>query len=61
MKIPFHKPIINKNLDFILGDSINTGWLTTGPKVREFEEELSSIFGAWMHFGIEADMRAGAH
>ena len=41
MDIPFHKPILPKDVNTILHDSINSGWLTTGPKVKEFEDELS--------------------
>ena len=43
MQIPFHKPIISSDLQDFLYESLNSGWLTTGPKVNEFEKELSRI------------------
>ena len=38
MKIPFHKPIFPSDLNAILGESTESGWVTTGPKVKEFEK-----------------------
>jgi len=44
MKIPFSLPYIDKSVVDEVNDSlINTGWLTSGPKVREFENELKKI------------------
>ena len=40
MKIPFHKPILPNDVNKILSDSISSGWLTTGPKVKLFEDKL---------------------
>ena len=40
MKIPFHKPVISKTSDEILKDTLAAGWLTTGPKVKQFESIL---------------------
>lgn len=44
MKIPFHSPIIPNDVNPILSDSIKTGWLTTGPKAKFFEEKLEQYF-----------------
>ncbi len=41
MKIPFHKPIFPSDLNSLLGESTDSGWVTTGPKVKEFETQLS--------------------
>jgi len=46
MKIPFHKPIFPSDLNAILGESTESGWVTTGPKVKEFEKKLSLYFQA---------------
>ena len=46
MKIPFHKPIFPKNINSILKDSTNSGWVTTGPKVKLFEEKLSEYLSS---------------
>ena len=40
MKIPFHKPILPKNLDDLFPETIRSGWLTTGPMVKKFETQL---------------------
>ena len=41
MNIPFHKPIFPTDLNIVLKESIDSGWVTTGPKVKEFEKQLS--------------------
>jgi len=41
MKVPFHKPIFPEDLNTILKESTDSGWVTTGPKVSEFEKQLS--------------------
>jgi len=46
MNIPFHKPIIPSNLDKINSDSLRSGWLTTGPQVKNFEEFLSNFLNS---------------
>ena len=40
MNISFHKPIFPSDINSILKDSVEAGWVTTGPKVRLFEEKL---------------------
>ena len=43
MNIPFSKPLIDKDVVSEVNDCLsNTGWLTTGPKTRELEEEIKS-------------------
>ena len=46
MKTPFHKPIFPSDLNSLLESSIESGWVTTGPKVKEFESQLSTYFHA---------------
>lgn len=41
MKIPFSPPYVDESITESINESLNSGWITTGPKVREFEEELS--------------------
>jgi len=44
MKIPFCLPLINKDVEFEVLSCLNeTGWLTSGPKVKELENEISSL------------------
>jgi dTDP-4-amino-4,6-dideoxygalactose transaminase len=44
LKIPFHRPIFPNDTKDILSDSIESGWVTTGPKVQQFEEMLKEYF-----------------
>ena len=46
MKIPFHKPIIPKNINLLFSKSIREGWLTTGPVVKQFENKLAQFLDA---------------
>jgi len=46
MKVPFHKPIFPDDLNPILKDSTDSGWVTTGPKVKEFENKLGQYLQA---------------
>ena len=46
MKVPFHRPILPLDINAILNESINSGWVTTGPKVKSFEEQLQNYLGA---------------
>ncbi len=44
--VPFHKPYITDDeIDGVV-DSLRTGWITTGPKVKRFEEEFAGYVGA---------------
>ncbi len=45
-KIPFHRPLLPKDVNNILSESISSGWVTTGPKVNSFEKKLSEYFEA---------------
>ena len=43
MNIPFHKPLFSNNLINLISESTESGWITTGPKVKEFEDKLSNF------------------
>lgn len=46
MKIPFALPLIDQDvLDEVNDCLVNTGWLTTGPKVRLLEKEVVNLTG----------------
>ena len=41
MKIPFSLPVIDQSvIDEMMDTLTNTGWLTSGPKVKALEEEI---------------------
>jgi len=44
--VPFSLPLIDEDVIAEVNDALtNTGWLTTGPKVRALEQEISKITG----------------
>tara|TARA_Y100000590_G_scaffold467175_1_gene645126 strand:- start:425 stop:1594 length:1170 start_codon:yes stop_codon:yes gene_type:complete len=45
MNIPFHKPLFSDNLNNLINESTRSGWVTTGPVVKKFEEKLSKYLG----------------
>ncbi|CAN5270533.1 DegT/DnrJ/EryC1/StrS family aminotransferase [soil metagenome] len=46
MVIPFSLPLIDDDVVAEVNDALlNTGWLTTGPKVRQLEAEISALTG----------------
>ena len=46
MKIPFSPPFIDYEVIDEVNQTLNSGWITTGPKVRAFEQELVGFTGA---------------
>ena len=45
-KIPFFKPTIGIEEKQAINDVIDSGWLVTGPKTKEFEEKFAEYVGA---------------
>jgi perosamine synthetase len=46
MKVPYHVPSIGEEEIAEVVDTLRSGWLTTGPKVRRFEREFAAFTGA---------------
>lgn len=46
MKISFSPPFINDTVVNEVVDSLKSGWITTGPKVKALEEEIKNLSGA---------------
>lgn len=46
MKIPFSPPYIDEDVVNEVVDSLRSGWITTGPKVKALEEEIKNFSGA---------------
>jgi len=46
MKIPIAKPFLGKEEAQAAYDTILSGWVTQGPKVKEFEEKFAEYIGA---------------
>jgi len=45
MKIPFSPPYIDQDVIDELVDSLQSGWITTGPKVKALEHEIKQFTG----------------
>jgi dTDP-4-amino-4,6-dideoxygalactose transaminase len=43
--LPFSRPTIDEATIAAVGDVLRSGWITSGPRVREFEQLLSAFFG----------------
>src|SRR5690348_13723675 len=65
LAIPFHKPSLGPQELAEVIDCLQSGWLTTGPKVKKFEAEFSKYLGhtysvavnsctAALHLALEA-------
>jgi len=46
MKIPFSPPYIDQAIIDEVTDSLRSGWITTGPKVKALEKEVKLLTGA---------------
>lgn len=46
MKVPFSPPYIDEDVISEVTDSLRSGWITTGPKVKALEEEIKHFSGA---------------
>lgn len=46
MKIPFSPPYIDESVISEVVDSLRSGWITTGPKVKALEQEICRLTGA---------------
>jgi hypothetical protein len=71
MRIPFYKPSIGEKEINEVVPTLRSGWLTTGPKVKQFEKEFAEYLGhkhavavnsctAALHLALEAiGLKAG--
>jgi dTDP-4-amino-4,6-dideoxygalactose transaminase len=46
MNVPFFRPDLTETEIAEVVDTLRSGWLTTGPKVKRFEEDLAAAVGA---------------
>lgn len=58
--LPFHSPLIEEDEINEVIDTLRSGWITTGPKVKRFEKELAEYVGA-KHAVAVNSCTAGLH
>ena len=62
IEVPFFKPSIGIDEVSAVSEALTSGWLTTGPKVREFEKLFSDKFGHPASYSISVNSAtAGLH
>jgi len=59
--LPFHIPDIGDDEIAEVVDSLRTGWLTTGPKTKRFEEQFARFIGAGVEAMAVNSATAGLH
>src|SRR5216684_2348310 len=45
-QVPFHRPAIGLDEEREVIDTLRSGWITTGPKAKRFEQEFAAYVGA---------------
>jgi dTDP-4-amino-4,6-dideoxygalactose transaminase len=45
-QVPFHRPAIGPDEEREVLDTLRSGWITTGPKAKRFEQEFAAYVGA---------------
>lgn len=45
MKLPFSPPFVDDDIIIEVVDSLSSGWITSGPKVKALEEEICKLTG----------------
>jgi dTDP-4-amino-4,6-dideoxygalactose transaminase len=61
MDIPFFRPEISTDGIEAVTAVLRSGWLTTGPKTREFEDKFSAFLGGGVEAVAVNSATAGLH
>lgn len=54
MKIPFSPPFVNEEIIAEVVDTLKSGWITTGPKVKLLEKEVTDLTGCPEALGVNS-------
>lgn len=54
MKIPFSPPYVDESVINEVVDSLRSGWITTGPKVKALEQEIVNLTGTAAALGVNS-------
>lgn len=54
MEIPFSPPYIDDDIIREVVDTLKSGWITTGPKVRALEQEVVKMTGCFEALGVNS-------
>lgn len=56
--LPFHVPDVSEDEIQSVAETIRSGWLTTGPKVKQFEDEFAKVVGARHAIAVNSETAA---
>jgi dTDP-4-amino-4,6-dideoxygalactose transaminase len=56
--LPFSPPLIGEEEIAEIVDALKSGWITTGPKARQFEQEFAAFVGAPAALGLNSGTAA---
>ncbi len=59
--IPFALPDIDEEEIRAVADTLRSGWMTTGPKTKEFEKDFAAFLGGGVHALAVNSATAGLH
>lgn len=59
--LPFAQPLIGEKEKLEVLDTLDSGWITAGPKTRRFEEKVSDYLGGDVHVIAVSSCTAGLH
>jgi len=52
--LPFHQPLIDEDDERAVLDVLRSGWITTGPRTKQFEKMLAAYVGATHAVGVNS-------
>jgi dTDP-4-amino-4,6-dideoxygalactose transaminase len=52
--LPFHQPLIDESDERAVLDVLRSGWITTGPRTKQFEKTLAAYVGATHAVGVNS-------
>jgi dTDP-4-amino-4,6-dideoxygalactose transaminase len=61
MEVPFFRPAISDEEVEAVSSVVRSGWLTTGPKARDFEEKFAAFLGGGVEAVAVNSATAGLH
>lgn len=54
MNIPFSPPFVNADVEDEVLDALRSGWITTGPKVKQLEDAFNAKYGFEASIGVNS-------
>jgi dTDP-4-amino-4,6-dideoxygalactose transaminase len=52
--LPFHQPLIDEDDERAVLDVLRSGWITTGPRTKQFEKTLAAYVGSTHAVGVNS-------